>query len=77
MATRRKAPPGTRTRQPARKADTATTETPLESTDLERGELRHLDGCPGGRLETYDVPAPRNEYRQVTRCLECGASVAT
>jgi hypothetical protein len=37
--------------------------------------VRHLDGCPEGRIETYRSERPNGEHVSVTRCQDCGASV--
>lgn len=47
------------------------TRTASELTELE-GQIRHLDGCPAERTESYPARRPNGEEIAVARCIDCG-----
>ena len=50
---------------------------PRTATRKTKVEIRHKDGCPADRIESYESTRPNGDVVTVTRCLDCAEQVVT
>ena len=55
-------------------AKTTAPSTARETSELAE-QIRHRDGCPEERIETYTATNPERRAIEVARCVDCGEAI--
>jgi hypothetical protein len=50
---------------------------PPRTATRSKADIRHKDGCPADRIESYPTTRPNGDVVTVTRCQDCAEQVVT